>query len=31
MPKTSSNYTCFAVIMIDSALKTDENYYEQGF
>ena len=26
-----SNYTCLAVISLDSTLKEDENYYLQGF
>ena len=31
MPKMSSNNTCLALIMIDSALKKGENYYQQVF
>ena len=27
IPKMNSNYTCLAVISLDSALKKDENYY----
>ena len=29
MPKTGSNYTCLAVILIDYVIKKDENYYPQ--
>ena len=29
--KVDSNYTCFAVINLDSALKKGKNYYPQGF
>ena len=31
IPKASSDYTCLAVITIDSALKRDDNYYPQVF
>ena len=31
MPKVGSNHTCLVVIMIDSALKREENYYLQVF
>ena len=31
IPKVDSNYTCLAVISLDSALKKDENYYLQVF
>ena len=31
IPKVDSNYTCLAVISLDSTLKEDENYYLQGF
>ena len=31
IPKVDSNYTCLAVIILDSALKKDENYYLQVF
>ena len=31
MPKVGSNHTCLAVVMIDSALKREENYYLQVF
>ena len=31
IPKVGSNYTCVAVISLDSALKKDENYYPQVF
>ena len=31
MLKTSSNDTCLAVILIDFALKIDEDYYPQVF
>ena len=27
IPKAGSNYTCFAVISIDSVLKKEKNYY----
>ena len=27
IPKVDSNYTCLAVISLDSALKKDDNYY----
>ena len=30
-PKAGSNHICLAVIMIDSALKKVENYYQQAF
>ena len=29
--KLDSNYTCLAVISLDSALKKDDNYYPQVF
>ena len=29
--KVGSNYTCLAVINVDSALKKDEKYYLQAF
>ena len=29
--KLDSNYTCLAIISLDSALKIDENYYPQVF
>ena len=31
IPKVNSNYTCLAVIGLDSALKKDENHYPQLF
>ena len=31
IPKASSDYTCLAVINVDSTLKKDENYYLQVF
>ena len=31
IPQVDSNYTCLAVITLDSALKKDENYYPQVF
>ena len=31
IPKVDSNYTCLAVISLDSALKKDENFYLQVF
>ena len=31
IPKSSSDYTCLAVISLDSALKEDENYHPQVF
>ena len=31
IPKLDSNYTCLAVISLNSALKRDENYYPQMF
>ena len=31
IPKLDSNYTCLAIINLDSALKIDENYYPQVF
>ena len=31
IPKLDSNYTCLAVISLDSALKKDDNYYPQVF
>ena len=30
-PKVNSNHTCVAVIILDSALKKDSNYYPQVF
>ena len=30
-PKAGFDYTCLAVINVDSALKKDENYYLQAF
>ena len=30
-PKVDSNYTCLAVISLDSALKKDKSYYPQVF
>ena len=30
-PKVDSNHTCVAVIILDSALKKDSNYYPQVF
>ena len=30
-PKSGSDYTCLAVIDVDSALKKDGNYYQQAF
>ena len=29
IPKVNSNYTCLAVISLDSTLKKDDNYYLQ--
>ena len=29
--KVGSNYTCLAVISLDSALKKDDNYYPEEF
>ena len=29
IPMMDSNYTCLAVISMDSALKNDDNYYAQ--
>ena len=31
VPKVDSNYTCLAVIFLDSVLKKDESYYLQVF
>ena len=31
IPKMNSNYTCLAVISLDSTLKKDKNYYLQAF
>ena len=31
IPVVDSNYTCLAVLSLDSALKTDGNYYLQLF
>ena len=31
IPKENSNHTCLAVIILDSVLKIDENYYLQAF
>ena len=31
VPKLDSNYTCLAVISLDSALKKNDNYYLQVF
>ena len=31
MSKVDSNYTCLAVISLDSALKKDDSYYPQVF
>ena len=31
IPKVSFDYTCLAVINVDSTLKKDENYYLQAF
>ena len=31
IPKVESNRTCLAVICLDSALKKDDNYYQQVF
>ena len=31
VPKVDSNYTCLAVISMDSAVKKDGNYYPQVF
>ena len=31
IPKMDSNHTCLAVIILDCALKKDENYYPQVF
>ena len=31
IPKVDSSHTCLAVIIFDSALKKDENYYPQVF
>ena len=29
VPKVGSNYTCLAVLLLDSVLKKDKNYYPQ--
>ena len=31
IPKVSDDYTCLAVINVDSALKKDQKYYPQAF
>ena len=31
IPKVDSNHTCLGVIRLNSALKKDENYYQQVF
>ena len=31
IPKVDSNYTCLAVISLDSAIKKDDSYYLQVF
>ena len=31
IPKADSDFTCLVVIIVDSALKNDENYYLQVF
>ena len=31
IPKVDSNHTCLAVIILDSALKKDDNYYPKVF
>ena len=31
IPKLDSTHTCLAVISLDSALKKDDNYYQQVF
>ena len=31
MPKAGSDYTCLAIINVDSVLKKDESYYPQVF
>ena len=31
IPKLNPNYTCLAVISLDSALKKDDSYYPQVF
>ena len=31
LPQIGSNYTCSGVILLDSALKKDENFYPQVF
>ena len=31
IPNLDSNYSCLAVISLDSAVKKDDNYYLQGF
>ena len=31
IPKIDSNHTCLAIISLDSAVKKDDNYYQQAF
>ena len=31
IPKIESNHTCLAIISLDSAVKKDDNYYQQVF
>ena len=31
IPKLDANHTCLTVISLDSALKEDDNYYQQDF
>ena len=31
IPKVDFNHTCLAVSTMDSALKKDDNYYQQAF
>ena len=31
IPKIESNHTCLAIISLDSAVKKDDNYYQQAF
>ena len=31
IPKIDSNHTCLAIISLDSAVKKDDNYYQQVF
>ena len=31
IPKVDANYTCLAVISLDSTPKKDENFYQQAF